>query len=574
MKRILSYVKKYWYFALLSPLFMLGEAGMDLLQPKLMAQIVDDGVLGLSNNGVGDLNIVIRVGAQMIALIFLGALCGILSGVFASNTSQRVGNDLRKDAFSHIMHFSFAQTDRFTTGSLVTRITNDVTQVQNMVQMTIRGFVRTMILLFGGLMFMMGLHPAFGRVVLCAMPVILLIMWRCLSRVTPGFSKLQQNLDRVNNVLQENVAGNRVVKAYIREGWERERFQEANGKLVGTQLDILLMLNIMSPLMNIVLNLSVLAIIHVGRMEAQALQVSPGDIMAAVTYLSQILNALMRLGMMFQNISRGTASAKRLEEVLETEPEIRDGEGAVGEAKGSVEFRDVSFSYNKREPVLEHISLKIQPGETLGILGMTGSGKSSLVNLIPRFYDATEGTVLVDGVDVKDYKLRDLRGKIAFAMQKSRLFHRTIGENIGWGNAGAGEEALWKAAEIAQAREFIEKKPKGMEEMVTQDGHSLSGGQKQRVAIARAVLRDAEILIFDDSTSALDLKTESLLYKALKKEYPDRTRIIIAQRIASIQDADRILVMEDGHITDMGTHQQLLRESRAYKAIYDSQMGE
>ncbi|MBR6503898.1 MAG: ABC transporter ATP-binding protein, partial [Firmicutes bacterium] len=395
-----------------------------------------------------------------------------------------------------------------------------------------------------------------------------------LSRITPKFTVLQEKLDKVNNVMQENVTGSRVVKAYVQEEYEQGRFQKANDELVGTQMRILLLLNYMSPIMNIILNLSVIAVIWIGRIKVGDGSITPGSVMAAITYLSQILGALMRLGMMFQNISRGAASARRLQEVIDTEPEIRDGsfEGEPA-VRGQVEFRDVYFAYPERDPILSGINLTIQPGETVGILGMTGSGKSSLVNLIPRFYDASEGTVLVDGVDVKDYRLKDLRRRIACSLQKSELFQDTIAGNISWGRPDASPEEIRHAAEIAQATEFIDVKESSMEEPVTQSGHSLSGGQKQRLSIARAVLKDAEILIFDDSTSALDLKTESLLYEALNREYPDKTKIIIAQRIASIKNADRILVLEDGRIAAEGRHEELLETSRIYREISDSQIG-
>ena len=571
---MLQHLKKYWIFALLAPLFMLGEAGMDLLQPTLMSSIVDDGVLGLNNNGVGDLDIVFHMGIRMLLLILFGAVCGIMSGVCANIAAQNFGNDLRKDAFGHIMHFSFAQTDRFTTGSLITRVTNDITQVQNMVQMGIRGFVRTLTLLVGGVICITRLHSSFGGILLVAMPLIILVLYVFLSRVTPQFSVLQNRLDDVNNVMQENVSGNRVVKAYIREAYENERFGKSNEKLVETQLSILLLLNYMTPIMNILLNLSLLAVIYIGGLEAQNWEISPGQVMAAVTYLTQILNALMRMGMFFQNISRGMASAQRVREVIHTEPEIKDGEKTdIPYAGGSVEFRDVSFAYAGREEILSDINLSVKPGETIGILGMTGSGKSSLMQLIPRFYDVTKGSVRIDGVDVREYPLAELRSRVAVALQKSELFHRSIRENIAWGDAEASEEELWKAAGIAQASDFIKGKEEGLDTIVSQSGHSLSGGQKQRVAIARAVLKKAEILIFDDSTSALDLKTESSLYQALKEAYPEQTKLIVAQRIASVKDADRIIVLEDGHIAACGSHEELLESSEIYRDICQSQSG-
>lgn len=569
-----KYLKKYWFYAVLAPLFMIGEAGMDLLQPALMATIVDEGVLGIGHGGVGSLDIILKTGMQMVALIAAGGACGVLSGVFSNLAAQNFGNDMRKDAFRHIMHFSFSQTDRFTTGSLITRVTNDVTQVQNMVQMVIRGFVRTIILFAGGIFFMLRLDLSFGVVVLCAMPMIILVLIFFLSRITPRFTILQEKLDKVNNVVQENVTGSRVVKAYVQEDYEQGRFTKANDELVGTQMRILLLLNYMSPIMNIILNLSVLAVIWIGRIKVGDGSITPGSVMAAITYLSQILGALMRLGMMFQGISRGAASARRLQEVIDTEPEIRDGsfEGEPA-LRGQVEFRQVWFNYPERDPILSGIDLIIRPGETVGILGMTGSGKTSLVNLIPRFYDATDGTVLVDGIDVKDYRLKDLRKRIACSLQKSELFQDSIAGNISWGHPGAAPEEIRHAAEIAQAAEFIDIKEKGMEEPVAQGGHSLSGGQKQRLSIARAVLKDAEILIFDDSTSALDLKTEARLYEALNREYPDKTKIIIAQRIASIRNADRILVLEDGRIAAEGKHEELLETSKIYREISDSQIG-
>ena len=552
---------------------------MDLFQPSLMATIGDDGVLGLNNGGVGNLQIVIHTGLQMIGLIFVGAMCGILSGVFSNLAAQRFGNDVRKDAFSSIMHLSFSQTDHFTTGSLLTRVTNDVTQVQNMVQMVIRIYVRTVIMLIGGIICMTRLNLSFGLVLLLAMPLIIVVLVLFLSKITPNFTTLQQRLDDVNNIMQENVSGNRVVKAYHQEGREQERFGTANHKLIETQLRILFLLNYMNPIMNIILNLSVIAIIWIGRLKAETWEVQPGHVMAAITYLTQILNAMMRLGMMFQNISRGMASSKRLREVIDTVPEIRDGEmtekreANLLTMHGQVEFRHVSFAYAGHEEILKDINLTIAQGETIGILGMTGSGKTSLVNLIPRFYDVTAGSVLVDGVDVRNYPLSVLRSKIAVALQKSEIMQKSIRENIAWGNSESSEEEIRKAAEIAQAMEFIVSKEEGLDTQVAQSGHSLSGGQKQRLAIARAVLKHAEILILDDSTSALDLKTEGRLYQCLKAEYPDITKIIIAQRIASVRDADRILVLEDGRIAACGSHDELLSDSSIYRDIYESQIG-
>ena len=571
-----KYLKKYWFVGLLAPLFMLGEVSMDLLQPQMMRTIVDDGVLGLSSGGVGDLQLVISTGLRMVGLIFFGCLCGILSGVFANLCSQNFGNDVRKSAFRRIMSLSFEQTDRFSTGSLITRVTNDITQIQNLVSQCIRGFVRTFLLFGGGIVCMLMLDLHFGTVVACSLPLVLLCVIYFLAKANPKFSILQAKLDGVNNVMQENVSGARVVKAYVREEHEQERFGKANGELVKTQLDVLLLFSYMTPIMNIILNISIVAIIKVGAIQVQAdAGVTPGDVMAAITYISQILNAVMRMSMIFQSVSRGVASGRRVQELLICDPALKDGEGNTNtNIRGKVQFEDVSFAYPGMggEKILEHIDLTVEPGETIGILGATGCGKSSLVNLIPRFYDVTGGRVLVDGIDVRDYKLAELRDKIAIALQKSEIFSTTIGENIRWGDPGVDESRLVQAAETAQAMEFISTRPEGMNTKVDQGGAGLSGGQKQRLSISRAVLKQAEILIFDDTTSALDLKTEAKLYAALKEKYDHQTKIIIAQRIASVKDADRIVVLDNGKIAACGSHSVLMETSEIYQDIYNSQL--
>lgn len=572
---MLRYLKKYWFFALLAPLFMVGEVSMDLLQPRLMSIIVDEGVLGLSNNNVGDLQLVLTTGLQMIGLVMLGAFFGIMSGVFGNLCAQNYGNDVRKDAFGRIMSLSFEQTDNFTTGSLITRVTNDVTQLQNLVQQCIRGFVRTFMLFAGGIASLLLLDLSFGVVVACALPLVILCAVFFLTKANPKFYVLQEKLDRVNNVMQENVSGSRVVKAYVREGYEQERFETANGDLVGTQLDVLLLFSYMTPIMNIILNVAIVSIIKVGAIQVAAGGTTPGNVMAAITYISQILNAVMRMTMIFQTVSRGVASGRRLTQVLNCNPSITDGNFSGDTSlKGQVEFKNVSFSYpgTGDRRILDGVSFTVHPGETFAILGSTGCGKSSLVNLIPRFYDVTEGQVLVDGVDVKDYTLKGLRKKVAMALQKSEIFSDTIAENIRWGNPEAEEAEVTQAAETAQAMEFIRQKEEGLQTKVTQGGTSLSGGQKQRLAISRAVLKKAEILIFDDTTSALDLKTEAKLYSALGENYPDVTKIIIAQRIASVRDADRIAVLENGKIAACGSHEELMASSEIYQDIYHSQI--
>ncbi len=572
-----KYLKKYWLYALLAPVFMIGEVLMDLVQPGMMSTIVDEGVLGLSNHNVGDLSIVISVGIWMIGVVFLGGVFGVLSGVFTNLASQNFGNDMRKDCFGKIMSLSLEQTDQFSTGSLITRVTNDVTQVQNMVAQCIRGFVRMMMFFIGGIFCMISLNMSFGVIVLCALPLVMIVVMYFIAKVTPLYGILQKKLDRVNSVMQENVTGARVVKACVKEEYEKKRFFKANDELVGTQLNVLVLLSYMTPIMNIIMNIAVVAVIYVGSVQVKNGAVTPGNVMAAITYLTQILNSVMMLAMIFQTVSRGTASMKRLEEVLGSTPAIMDGayeSENPDQEKGKIEFRHVSFAYPQAagEAVLKDISFTIQPGETFAILGATGCGKSSLVNLIPRFYDVTEGEVLLDGRNVKEYPIRELRDKVSIALQKSELFSKTIKENIKWGNADADDEAVENAAKIAQAEEFILGQPKGYDTEVAEKGMSLSGGQKQRIAISRAVLKNAEVLIFDDSTSALDLKTEALLYNALNQKCRNTTKVIIAQRIASVRNADRIAVLENGKIADCGTHEELMKNSRIYQDIYTSQL--
>lgn len=570
---MIDYLKRYWHWAVLTPIFMIGEVAADLVQPKMMKIIVDDGVLGLSGSG-DNFEIIIKTGLIMIAIVVLGGFAGVMSGVFGNLCSQNFGNDIRKDCFKRTMEFSFAQTDRFSTGSIVTRITNDITQLQNMVLQCLRGFVRTGLLIVGGIFCLLTLDLSFGAVALCALPFILGLVIYFILKANPIFEVLQTKLDKLNGVVQENVAGARVVKAYVREEYENDRFKKANNELVGTQLKVLELFSYMSPLMNIFLNGAIVAVIWVGGIRVEGAGVTPGAVMAAVTYITQILNAVMRTSMIFQTVSRGAASAARLKEVLNCEPELKDGDfNGETDVKGKVEFKNVSFGYGGKD-ILKDISFVVESGETLGILGETGCGKTSLVNLIPRFYDVKKGSVLVDGVDVRDYKLRDLRGRVSVALQKSELFNKTIKENIRWGDMEADDLEIERAAEIAQAKEFIERKAEGFDSMVAEKGMSLSGGQKQRLAISRSILKKGEILIFDDCTSALDLKTEAELFRELNNEFKGLTKIIVAQRIASVKGADKLIVIDKGRIAACGSHEELMKDSEIYRDIYYSQMKE
>ena len=571
-----KYIRKYLPYAILAALFMVGEVSMDLVQPGIMKQIVDDGVLGVNRGGVGDLHLIWTLGLQMVGLVLFGGLCGALNNAFVHLSGQNIGNEMRKDCFRKIMTFSFPQIDRFGSGSLVTRVTNDVTQVQNLVSQFVRGMIRTTLLTFGSMYCMFRLNARFGQIVLCAFPFLVGTMAVCLWKANPLFSRLQAELDKINDIMQEDVSGIRIIKACVRESYEKHRFGKANDALVKTQLRTLRIFAFMNPAVNAVMYLAVALILLAGSYEVGAGTATPGSIMAAITYTTQLLNGILMLVLLFQNISKGLASWKRIREVLNSQSDLTDGSfGGNTKVQGEIEFQDVSFSYpGSEKAVLSHVNLCIHRGETVAIMGATGCGKSTLISLIPRFYDVTEGAVLVDGVNVQEYRQEALRQKIAVALQKSELFSVSLAENIRWGDPDATEEAVRSAAITAQADSFISGTSGNYDTMVAERGMSLSGGQKQRISIARAVLKNAEILIFDDSTSALDLKTEAELYSALAKTSPGSTKILVAQRIASARRADRIVLLENGTVAASGTHEELLRSSPMYRDIYHSQMGE
>lgn len=572
--KVLRYLKPYWVFALLCPLAMILEVSMDLLQPTLMSDIVDNGILG---DAAADENLryVLITGLKMLVFSLIGCFGGIASAAFGTAAAQKMGNDLRKDAFAKVMHMSFQQTDKFTTGSLVTRLTNDITAIQEFVAMSLRMFVRTGMQFIGGIAVILTLNVNFGIVLVISLPVQLIAVAIIMKKASPLFSIVQSRLDKVNSVVQENVSGARVVKAFTREEYEINRFDNANTDLMTTNLKVQKLLATLNPILMIIMNASVIAIIMIGGFQVEAKAMQVGEVMAAVTYITQILMSVMMVGMMFQQVSRSAASMKRVNEVLSTNPVISDGhKSADSDNSGTVEFRNVGFSYpgSSGKPVLSGIDLKAEKGQMIAILGSTGCGKTSLVNLVPRFYDATNGDVLVDGVDVKDYDVDTLRSKIGVVLQKSELFSGTVAENIRWGCETATDEEVKTAAKIAQAEEFIDGFNDGYDTMISEKGASLSGGQKQRMAIARAIIKKPEILIFDDSTSALDLSTEAKLHKALRESLSGVTVIMIAQRIASVMRADKIAVLENGSICAFGTHKELMESSSVYRDIYYSQM--
>lgn len=572
--KVLRYLKPYWLFALLCPLAMILEVSMDLLQPTLMSDIVDNGILGTAAADE-NLRYVLITGLKMLVFSLIGCFGGIASAAFGTAAAQKMGNDLRKDAFAKVMHMSFQQTDKFTTGSLVTRLTNDITAIQEFVAMSLRMFVRTGMQFIGGIAVILTLNVNFGLVLVISLPVQLIAVAIIMKKASPLFSIVQTKLDKVNNVVQENVSGARVVKAFTREEYEINRFDNANTNLMTTNLKVQKLLATLNPILMIIMNASVIAIIMIGGFQVEAKAMQVGEVMAAVTYITQILMSVMMVGMMFQQVSRSAASMKRVNEVLSTDPVISDGnKSADSDNSGTVEFRNVGFSYpgSSGKPVLSGIDLKAEKGQMIAILGSTGCGKTSLVNLVPRFYDATDGDVLVDGVNVKDYDVDTLRSKIGVVLQKSELFSGTVAENIRWGCETATDEEVKTAARIAQAEEFIDGFNDGYNTMISEKGASLSGGQKQRMAIARAIIKKPEILIFDDSTSALDLSTEAKLHKALRENLSGVTVIMIAQRIASVMRADKIAVLENGSICAFGTHKELMETSDVYRDIYYSQM--
>ena len=567
--KLSKYLKPYALFAVLTPLSMVGEVLGDLLQPKLMSKIVDDGVLGQ------DMNLIIRTGLLMLLVLIGGGACGIAASAFGGIASQSFSRDLRVDVFKRVMGLSFEQTDKFTTGSLVTRLTADITSIQQMVDFMLRMLVRDSLLFFGGIIMMLTLNVRFGIIILCALPVEIIMMIVILKKANPYYSIVAKRLDSVNSVVQENVTGARVVKAYVREDTEEKRFDDANISLMESNLRVQTLMAILQPLLMIILNLSVIAVIVIGGWQVQAQAMKVGEVMAAITYLTQVLHGVMMMSMMFQTLAKASASANRLREVLETDPVIKSGSVSLSDKTGgTVSFKNVSFSYpeTKGRPVISDLTLDIKSGESVAILGATGSGKSSLVNLIPRFYDCTAGEVLVDGVNVKDCKLDELRKKVGIVLQKSELFSGTVEDNIKWGDKNATHEEVISAAQAAQADEFIQKIPAGYEGIIAEKGASLSGGQKQRLSISRAVLKKPEILILDDSTSALDLGTEAKLRAEIDRKMNGTTLIIIAQRIQSVKSCDRIAVLDHGKLCACDTHENLLKTCEVYQDIYASQV--
>ncbi len=594
MKTVFKYLRPYAIFAIISPLLMIGEVLADLCLPRLMTVIVDCGIIengDVSKNVLGSfvmsalfgegpygsMQVIVTFGILMLVIVLIGGTFGVSCAYFAAKAAQSMGNDLRCDAYRKVMSLSIEQTDRFTTGSLVTRMTNDISMIVEFAEMMLRMFVRSPIFFVGGTIMLISLEVRFGFVLLCGLPILALMLFLVLRKSVPLYSKIQKKLDRVNSVMQENVSGARVVKAYVKEDYEYERFKSANFELMSTNYRVQTIIAIINPVLTVVMNAAIIAIILIGGLDIRNVAgsgMTAGTIMAGITYVTQVLMSIMMISHLFQSVSRALSSVVRVNEIMQTEPSIVGGKETEGLGSDvMVSFKNVGFRYpdTQGRPVLHGINLDIKRGETFAIIGATGCGKTSLVNLIPRFYDASEGEVVIDGRPIAEYDLSALRAKMSYVLQKSELFSGTVAENLRWGKENATDEELREAAEIAQADSFISSFTDSYDTFIAQKGASLSGGQKQRTSIARALLRKPEILILDDSTSALDLATEAKLRGALSKNLADTTVIIIAQRIASVRDADRIAIIEDGTVCDVGTHEYLLENSQTYRDIYASQ---
>jgi len=571
MRKLAAYLKPYWKAASLAPLFMLFQVVMELLQPKLMADIVDTGIAH------GDLRYIVRTGLLMIGISLVGIIGGWGCVVFSSIAAQSFGTDLRSDLYKKIQTFSFTNLDKFKTASLITRLTNDVVQVQNVVLTMLRILVRAPLLSIGGLIMAITINPGLATILVVTVPILILTLTYVIRKSFPLFSRVQKELDGVNSVLRENLSGVRVVKAFVRSDYEIKRFGLVNDQYTDVGIQAARIVSTIMPVMMLVLNFSILAVIWFGGIRVNSGNMQVGEVMAFINYMTQILFSLMIVGFMLMTVSRAKVSAERIEEVLGTETDIMDRETASGVSIkiGRVDFEDVSFRYEGAggEPVLRNITFTALPGETVAILGATGSGKTTLVNLISRFYEVTEGRVLIDGVDVREYKLNALRSGISMVLQESILFTGTVWDNIRWGRQDASDEEVIAAAKAAQAHEFITKLPEAYDTLIGQRGINLSGGQKQRVAIARALLKEPVILILDDSTSAVDVATEALIQAALRKLLKNCTSIVIAQRISTVLEADKILVLEQGRIVDFGNHNELIQTSKVYQDIYYSQLG-
>ena len=570
LKRWLRYARPYALYFVVGPLCMIVEVIGEIVLPKLYANIVNVGI------ETGNVRYIVVTCLLMILMALLMMTGGVGGAYFASKASVNVAADVRRDVYAKIQKFSFANIDRFSTGSLITRLTNDVTQVMNMINMLMRMCLRAPGMLIGALIAAISMSPSLATVLAVTVPLIVVVQFIVIRIGFPRFTRMQDKVDGLNNKIQEDLTNERVIKSFVREDYENRRFSAANADLKSTTLKALRVVIFMMPLMMLLMNLTSLAVVWFGGKMVIGGRMQVGDLTAFITYITQILMSLMMLTMIFMNSSRALASARRIGEVLDEKIDLNDDQAKHKELdvrRGDVEFRGVSFRYYKNSPgkVLDNISLKINAGETVGVVGSTGCGKTTLVSMIPRLYDVDEGEVLVDGVNVRDYDLTRLRDGVGMVLQKNVLFSGTIAENLRWGDESATNAQLTEAAQSAQADGFIRSFADGYDSVLDQGGANVSGGQKQRLCIARALLKHPKILILDDSTSAVDTATEAQIRRAFTNELKDSTKIVIAQRISSVQDADKIIVLNEGCVTGVGTHDELLKNNKEYQEIYYSQ---
>ena len=570
MLKLLKYLKGWAMIcAFIAPIMMFLEVAMDLMQPRLMADIIDIGVTS------GNTTYIFSVGGKMIFVALIGLIGGAGCSVFAAIAAMNMGEKLRQGIFDKIQTFSFLELDKFKTSSLITRLTNDVTQVQNMTLMGLRIMVRAPLICIGGLIMALVLSPKLSLVFLVAVPMILVSVILILKKSFPVFSSVQEKIDKINLVMRENILGVRVIKAFTLENTQGKRFDEANYELMDKNIKAQNINMILWPVVTLAMNLSVIAVLWFGGNMANNGMIEIGKVMAFINYLLQIMNSLMMVVMLVLNFSRAKASADRINEVLNTTPSIENNTNPVRMEGFDIEFKEVSFKYNAHgEYVLKDISFKAKEREKIGIIGATGSGKSSFASLIPRLYDVSEGQVLIGGVNVKELELKELRDNVGVVLQDSILFSGTIEDNLKFGNHRADLELMENVARDSEAYEFISTKENTFKSIVEQRGKNLSGGQKQRLSIARTLIRNPKILIMDDSSSALDMATEARLRNSIKSRMVDSTVLIIAQRISGVMDADKIIVLDNGKISAMGTHSELLKHNDIYRSIAVSQLGE
>lgn len=569
MKKLLVYLKGYRKECILAPLFKMLEASFELFVPLVIKQIID---VGIENQ---DMAYVWKMAGVLLALAVIGLTCSLTAQYFAAKAAVGFSTKLKHVVYDHIQKLSFSEVDDLGTSTLITRMTSDMNQVQNGVNMVLRLFLRSPFIVFGAMIMAFTIDWKAAMVFVVAIPLLSIVVFGIMLISIPKFKKVQEGLDRVLGITRENLTGVRVIRAFHQEEQERESFRDSNERLTRLQLVVGRISAFMNPATYVIVNAAIIVLLWTGAVRVNIGILTQGDVVALYNYMNQILVELVKLANLIITITKAVACGNRIQSVLEQESTQTFAEKPVkenGKPEVVVDFRDVSFAYHTEgEEALRHLELQVKRGETIGVIGGTGSGKTSLVHLIPRFYDATAGTVLVDGVDVKDYPKEQLRKKIGIVMQKAVLFKGTIRENLRWGNEEATDEELWQALRIAQAEEVVDKKDGKLDAMISQGGKNLSGGQRQRLTIARALVRKPEILILDDSTSALDYATDAKLRKALREMEEKTTVFIVSQRTVSIQQADRIIVLDDGNVVDIGTHEELLKRCEIYQEIYYSQ---